>query len=212
MGKEKSILVVDDHRMVCEAIAALVETTGLYKKAIPAYTGEEALDILNREHIAIALVDARMPGLSGIDLAKLMEKDFPQVKVIGMTSFDDNETLVEMLQLNLDGVLLKRSTSGREIRTCLDEVSRGRKYVTGEIQQRIQKSQFGPARQPRTHFAKREIQVIRLLCKGRSSKQIAEILGLKISTIEDYRKAMLKNTNTSSTAGLVAFALRNGLL
>lgn len=212
MGKEKSILVVDDHRMVCEAIAALVETTGPCKKAIPAYTGEEALDILHREHIAIALVDARMPGLSGIALAKIMEKDFPQVKVIGMTSFDDEDTIQEMLQLNLAGILLKRSTTSNEINTCLKMIGDGKSYIADEVKQYVEGKQLYPARAPRTNFTDREMQVLNLLSEGQSSKLIAEHLDLKTSTIEDYRKGMLKKTETKSTAGLVAFAMRNGLL
>jgi len=201
MNTGSNILVVDDHRMVCDALVALVEKSGLCKKALAAYSGEEALDILHRERIAIALVDARMPGLSGIALVKTIEHDFPLVKIIGMTSYDDTETLHEMLQLKPAGILLKRSTNSSEISTCLEAVRNGKNYFTEEIQQRIQKIQLAPPRLPHTHFTKREIEVIKLLSEGLSSKLIAEQLELKPSTIEDYRKGMLRKTNTQSTAG-----------
>ncbi|HRJ31414.1 MAG TPA: response regulator transcription factor [Cyclobacteriaceae bacterium] len=211
-NKSLLVLVVDDHRMVCEALVALVEKTGLCKKALPAYRGEEALSILQQERIAIALVDIRMPGLSGSNLVKRIEREHPTVKIVGMTSFDDEDTIQEMLQLNLAGILLKRSTTRSEINTCLEKVSEGKTYVTDELKKHVQVKQLHPARAPRTNFTGREMQVLTLLSEGHSSKLIAEHLNLKASTIEDYRKGMLKKTKTKSTAGLVAFAMRNGLL
>ncbi|MBX2958149.1 MAG: response regulator transcription factor, partial [Cyclobacteriaceae bacterium] len=175
MNKSTTVLVVDDHRMVCDALVALVEKTGVCKKAYSAYSGEDALDILHRERISIALVDARMPGLSGIALAKIMEHDFPLIKIIGMTSYDDTETLHEILQLNPAGILLKRSTNSSEISACLKAVRDGKNYFTEAIQQRIQKVQLAPARL-RTHFTNREIEVLKLLSEGQSSKLIAEHL------------------------------------
>ncbi|MBX2968733.1 MAG: response regulator transcription factor [Cyclobacteriaceae bacterium] len=212
MNKSNAILVVDDHSMVCDALVALVEKTGLCKKAMPAYSGEEALGILKQERISIALVDIRMPGLSGSNLVKRIEHEHPTVKIVGMTSFDDEETMQEMLQLNLAGILLKRSTTSREINACLEMVSAGKSYFTDELKQLVQVKQLHPSRAPRTNFTYREMQVLNLLSEGQSSKLIAEHLNLKASTIEDYRKGMLKKTSTKSTAGLVAFAMRNGLL
>lgn len=210
--KSTLVLVVDDHRMVCDALVALIEKTGLCRKALPAYSGEEGLSILKQEHIAIALVDIRMPGLSGSALVKIIEQEHPKVKVVGMTSFDDEDTIQEMLQLNLAGILLKRSTTSREINECLEMLSVGKSYFTDELKQLVQVKQLHPARAPRTNFTDREMQVLNLLSEGQSSKLIAEHLDLKTSTIEDYRKGMLKKTDTKSTAGLVAFAMRNGLL
>lgn len=210
--KSTLVLVVDDHRMVCDALVALIEKTGLCRKALPAYSGEEGLSILKQEHIAIALVDIRMPGLSGSELVRIIEEEYPTVKVVGMTSFDDEETIQEMLQLNLAGILLKRSTTNREIITCLKMVSEGKVYLADGVRQFIESKQLNPIRVPRTNFTQREMEVLSLLSEGQSSKLIAEQLNLKPSTIEDYRKGMLKKTSTKSTAGLVAFALRNGLL
>lgn len=212
MNKSTTVLVVDDHRMVCDALVALVEKTGVCKKALPAYSGEEALRILEQHRIAIALVDIRLPGLSGSDLIKTIKQEYPNVKVIGMTSYDDEETVQEMLLLNLTGILLKRSTTSSEIIACLQAAHEGKNYFSEAIQERIQKVQLASARLPRTYFTKREMEVLKLLSEGQSSKLIAKHLKLKPSTIEDYRKGMLKKTNTKSTAGLVAFALRNGLL
>lgn len=198
--------------MVCDALLALVEKKGQSKRALPAYSGKEALNILNQERITIALVDIRMPGLSGSELVKLIQKEHPKVKVVGMTSFDDEETIQEMLQLNLAGILLKRSATSTQINTCLKTVSEGKAYMAEEVRQFIERKLLKPAHALRTHFTQREMQVLKLLSEGQSSKLIAKNLNLKPSTIEDYRKVMLRKTSTESTAGLVAFAMRNGLL
>lgn len=86
MKEKDAILVVDDHHMVCDALVALIERTGLSKKTLSAYGGKEALSILQREHINIILVDIRMPGFSGNELVKRIELEFPKVKIVGMMS------------------------------------------------------------------------------------------------------------------------------
>jgi DNA-binding NarL/FixJ family response regulator len=210
-GLQQRFLVVDDHAMVCTAIAALIEKSMNSPKVFTAFNAAEALAIIKHHRIEAALIDARMPGISGLALAATILKEHPSTKVIGMTSFDEDDTVIEMLRAGLHGILLKRNTAGPEIEQCLTEVLAGKNYYTPEIKIRLAQNGYDLLK-PGVRFSKRESEILNLICQGQSTKQIAERLQLKDTTVEDYRKEMLKKANAQNTAELVAFALRNGLL
>lgn len=206
-----NILVVDDHKAVCQGIASLIgglETTG---KAFTAFNCTEAMQIVKAHKVDVALIDARMPQPCGIELAEKLLHKYPSVKIIGMTSFDEDETIIEMLQTGMPAILLKRNTDRNEINYCLQEVLAGRKYYTPEIQNRLNANEYSLAK-PIRRFTRREQEILQLICFGEPSKRIAQQLKLKESTIESYRKEMLKKSATKNTAQLVSYALRNGLV
>lgn len=204
-------LVVDDHKMVCEAIVALVEKSGLVDKVHLAFSGEQALEILKLKRIRVALIDARMPGISGLDLFKIISIEYNSMSVIGMTSFED-DTVMDMLRAPIQGILLKSNTNGAEIALCLSEILSGRTYFTPEVQAKINSGQYNLLQRSRTILTKREQEILVYISQGNSAKEIAEKLGLKVTTVEDYRKAMLRKTKTTNVAELMAFSHRNGLL
>ncbi len=204
------ILVVDDHVMTCDGIAALVEKqTSCAVTA--AYSSTAALDILNKKRIHIAFIDARMPGMSGIDLIQLLRKENTTTKLVAMTSFDEDDTLLELLRTGVNGILLKRSASGIEIKQCLDAIVNGNNFYSTDIQTRLQRGEFNLVKET-IRFTRRDVELITLLAKGYATKQVAEALSLKENTIEDYRKELLKKTNSKNSTELVSYALRNGLI
>jgi DNA-binding NarL/FixJ family response regulator len=152
-----------------------------------------------------------MPGMSGPELAQVVLQDFHAVRVIGMTSFED-DTVMDMLRAPVHGMLLKANTNGEEVSQCLFEVLHGFTYYTPEIQTKINSGQYKLHQRSRTLLTKRDQEILVCMSEGKSAKEIAEKLGLKVTTIEDYRKAMLRKTQTSNSAELMAFAHRNGLL
>ncbi|GHN00448.1 DNA-binding response regulator [Cytophagales bacterium WSM2-2] len=210
MKKTVQALVVDDYKAVCEGLAALVEKTGLFDKVFVAFTGEQALEILKTKWIHLAMVDARMPGLSGIDLIKLKHKMYPSLKVVAMTSFDEEATLKEIWLAKVNGILLKRSTDANEIKECLQQVSEGERYFSHEIRDMIRG--FNPIDEATPSLTTREKEILRLVCVGNSTKEIAAHYKLSVSTVEDYRKEMLRKTKSKNTPELVAYAHRNGLV
>lgn len=210
-GLKCSVLVVDDHVLVCEAIAALVEKSDTIHKVFTAFSATQATAIVQANRIQVALIDARMPKTSGIELATQLLTEYPALKIVGMTSFDEDDTVAEMLHAGVHGVLLKRSTNGQEINQCLHEVLAGKNYFAAEVKEKLTQNWYNLSKQA-LRFTRRERELLTLMCGGQSTKQIAETLSLQPSTIEDYRKALLKKTATKNTAELVALVLRNGLL
>lgn len=211
MGLLQRVLIVDDHAFVCESMAALFEKSALVEKVFTAHHAAKALELINSHRIHTAFIDARMPEVSGISLAKTILKEHLSVKVICMTSYDEDDTVIEMLGCSPHGILFKRNTSLAEIDVCLQEVQNGKIFYTPEVQKRLSQNGYDLRKTP-VQFSKRETEILHLICKGQSTKQIAIALQLQESTIEDYRKIMLQKSGTKNTAELVSFAHRNGLV
>jgi len=205
-----AVLVVYDHSMVGELMAAALQDWNQIKSVSCSTSAEDALHRVRQHPPDIAFIDARMPGMSGFELIKQLKSGFPRMRLVGMTSFEEDETLAEMLQIGVHGLLLKRSTSRQEIRLCLEGVMAGRNYFSALVTQRITASP--KLLQPPPHLSSRELQILQLICQGYSTKQIADHVQLKEMTVDDYRKKMLSKTHTKNTAELVAFAHRNGLV
>ena len=148
------VLVVDDHKLVCQAIAALVEKSGHARKVHIALSGAEALEILKTKHIKVVLVDVRMPGMSGLELAKIILHEHQAVRVIGMTSFED-DTVMDMLRAPVHGMLLKGNTNGEEISKCLFEVLNERTYYAPDVQAKINGGGYNLKQPSRTTLTKR---------------------------------------------------------
>jgi DNA-binding NarL/FixJ family response regulator len=211
VGIQQRILVVDDHISTCEGLAALILQHEPTAKLFIAHHAQAALEIIHQHRIDAALIDARMPSMSGLELMLLLKQDYPSLKLIGMTSFDEDETIAALLRTGATGILLKRSMSGKEIIYCLQEVLAGRTYYTPEVQTRLAHHGYTFIKSA-IRLSKRYQEMLRLLCEGLSTKQVADRLQLSESTIEAYRKEMLRKSNCKNTAELIAFALRNGLL
>ncbi|MDZ7650685.1 MAG: response regulator [Cytophagales bacterium] len=107
------VLVVDDFVSVCDGLAAMIEKSEHVSKVFTAYHAAKALEIVKQEKIHAALIDARMPTVNGIELIRMLQKEYSSIKLIGMTSFDDDDTVVEVLRMGVPGFLLKRSADSK---------------------------------------------------------------------------------------------------
>ena len=202
-------MVADDHKSVCEGLAALVEKTGLFDKVFAAFTVEQALEIFKTQWIHVALIDARMPGMGGIELIKLKHQLFPSMKAVCITSFDEEDTLKEIWSTQVNGILLKRSTDANEIKECLQQVVNGGQYFSPEIREMVDNFRLAESKPLLTP---REKEILHRICIGQSSKEIAIYFKLSVTTVEDYRKSMLKKAKVKNTPELVDYAHRNGLI
>ena len=206
------MVVADDSKMFCESFAALLEKLPNIHHVYKAYDGQETLDLFRKYHIDVAILDVRMPVMDGLEAAEVILKDYPATKIIGMTSFDEETTLLDLLHVGVHGILLKRSANMAEVSLAIAEVINGRNYFNAEIRELIDRNINRLKETSRSKFTPRELEVLYLTCRGLAAKEIAEALTLNTATIEDYRKEMLRKTKTKNVAELVTFAHRNGLL
>lgn len=134
MGSFIRVIVVDDHVLIAQGLAALMKSLNPSVAARVASSGHEALQFVASSSFSIAFVDARMPGLSGIDLIKTLRKEHPALKLVGMTSYAQRETITELLQTGVDGLLLKGNANADELKVCLESVLAGSTFISTEAQ------------------------------------------------------------------------------
>ena len=206
------MVVADDHKLVCVSLGALLKTIPFVNQVHLAHNGKEALAIVRQHPIDVALLDVRMPVVDGLQAAEYILREHPSTKVISMTMFSKDDTLLDLFRLGVHGILLKENADFTHLTLAITEVVAGRKYYNKDVLQMIEQNIHQLKEPSRTHFTLRELDVLRHTCNGKAAKEIAEALTLNTTTVEDYRKEMLRKTQTRNVAELVDFAHRNGLL
>jgi len=205
------VLVVDNESLISEMFAELLRLKNTNYKTYVANTAAQAFAILSLHRIDVAVVDARMPQTSGIELLNIIKIKHPQVKRIGMTGFGKAQTMHELMNTKPHGLLLKSSLETSELQHCIDSVLGGNIYIQAAAQGVLDQKEVTNA-VPALQFTKRELELIELLSIGKSSKEIADLLALSLVTIEGYRKDMLQKANCKNSAQLITLALENGLI
>jgi DNA-binding NarL/FixJ family response regulator len=211
-GKKIDVVVADDSKMFCESLAALLEKVPAVGRVYVAYNGKEAIEVVRKYAVHVALLDVRMPVMDGLQAAEHILKEHALTHVIGMTSFDEEATLLDLLRVGVHGILLKRSANLTELSAAISEVTRGGKYFNEEIRHIVDQNIHRLKVSSRTRLSHRELDILRLTCSGKVAKEIAVALDLSTGSVENYRKELLRKTNTKNVAELVNFAHRNGLL
>src|SRR6478735_3322868 len=207
--KKITVVVADDSKMFCESLAALVEKVPNVQKVYMAYDGKQAVDLVREHQADLVLLDVRMPVMDGLQAAEMILKEHASTNVIGMTTFDEEATLIDLLRAGVHGILLKRSANRAELTVAINEVIKGGNYYHEEIRHVVDKNIHRLNVSPRTRLTPRELEILRFTCSGKVAKEIAAALGLSTGSVENYRKELLRKTNTKNVAELVTFAHRN---
>jgi len=204
------ILLADDHVLIREGIRATLEANG-FTVVGEASEGREAIRLVGELTPDIAVLDIGMPGLNGVDAARIALKDSPQLKVILLTVHTENEYVDEALRAGVCGYVLKKQATSDLIR-AIHEVSNGNIYLSPGISRAvIETFRSGSQLAARTLTA-REREVLQLIAEGRTTKEIGSVLGISVKTAETHRSRVMDKLEIRDTAGLVRYAIRIGLI
>ncbi len=209
-GKSRPrVLIADDHAIFAEALRVLLEKT--YTVVGIVADGRTLVSEAARLKPDIAIVDVRMPLLNGLDAARRVREQTPNVKLVFLTMTDDRNLAAAAMELGRIGFVLKHSAA-RELLTAIEHVLRDEFYVTPRL-----RSEDWVERRTRVHqFSKeltdRQCDVVQLFAEGLPIKQIAGYLNLSEKTIEFHKHNIMQSFNLKSNADLVLFALKRGLI
>ncbi len=204
------VVIVDDHALVREGTRQILEMAPDLDVVGVAGSAEEALEILAHQPADVALVDINLPGLSGLDLAREAARRWPSVHVLILSAFDEHAYVTEALELGVSGYLLK-TTSGRELVDAVRAVADGIFVLDRAVSQRlIRRRRRGP--ETLTALTRRETDVLELLARGRSNKQIAASLSLGLRTVESHVSNLLGKLGVNSRTEAVTYALNHRLV
>lgn len=214
VGVSHSVLLVDDHKILRDGIRSILSRHPEFTVVGDAATGTEAVQECKHMLPDIVLMDIGLPGMNGIEATVEVLRHCPGVRVIILSMYDDEQLVVNAIQSGASAFVLK-SASDSSLLVALQTVAGGGSYFSPQVSDRIlDRIRNGEQkRKPSTldELSPRELQVLRLVAQGRSSKEIAEMLILGLQTVRSYRKTMMKKLNINNIAGLTQFALAAGL-
>lgn len=162
-------------------------------------------------HPDIAVIDISMPTLNGIDAARELRRSCPKTKVILLTQHEEEQYLHEALQSGVRGYVLK-SQAANDLVHAIQQVSRGGFYLSPGVSQAVIEAYRSRAERPSDPLSTRERQVLQLIAEGKSTKDVASLLGISTKTAESHRSRLMKKLDIHETASLVRYAVRRGLI
>lgn len=213
MKKNKiHIAIVDDHQIIIDGLVALLKNHPNLKIVTSANSGEEILQLIPKFEIDILLTDVMMPVMSGYELAKLVSRQYPGIKIIALSMSGQGQVVHDMIEdADISGYLLKQ-TNATELAAAIEKVYEGGLYFHPEVLQELEKLSNQKKEVSKVNITNREKQLIALIENEYSNKQIAEELNISLLTVETHRKNILRKTGTSNVLSLVKWAYENGVL
>ena len=222
MTKPVRVLLVENHGLVRAGVAGLLRNLPNVEVVAQAADGYEALSLIRESRPTLVLTDIAMPNLNGMEMLARITKDYPGVRVLMMSMYTDEEHVRHALRLGAAGFLSKDSTPA-ELTRAIEVVSQGNVYLSPKITSillndylpRLQGERTKPAsqeREPLTHLTPRQREILQLVAEGRSTKDIAILLKMKVKTVEVHRARLMKRLDIHDTAGLVRYAVRYGIV
>jgi DNA-binding NarL/FixJ family response regulator len=204
------IILADDHALVRQGIRSLLEREGLQVVA-EASDGREA--IRHAEALApdIVVMDIGMPTLNGMEAARELARTCPKVKPILLTQHDEPQYVSAALSAGVKGYILKSQISSDLIH-AIQQVLRGHVYLSPGISSAVMAAYNSKTGIPADPLTSRERQVLQLIAEGKSTKDVAALLGVSVKTAESHRSRLMQKLDIHETASLVRYAVKHGLV
>ncbi len=218
--KEKiQVHIADDHKILIEGIVAVINTEDDIEIEGYSLNGKEVIDWAENHSADILILDINMPIYDGIEVLKFFKIKKINQKVIILSSYEDVKLVQEMINLGANGFLSKDS-AGQHIVEAIRTVHEGEQYFSDTIKNNLLKLYTGknvrPGQRPQSTIANsltdRETEVLKLISQEYSSPEIAQILNISQSTVDTYRKSLLKKTNVKNAVGLAMYAVKNKII
>jgi two-component system response regulator NreC len=204
------LMLADDHELVRQGLKSLLERQG-FQVACEASDGQAALHLAAKDKLDVAIMDISMPVMNGLDAAREMAKLSPKTKVILLTQHDEDHYVTEALRSGVRGYVLK-SQAAEDLVHAIREACQGSVYLSPSISRTVVEAYLSKTYAPAETLSGRERQVLQLIGEGKSTKDVAQQLGISVKTAESHRARLMKKLDIHETASLVRYAIRRGLI
>ena len=219
MRRKTRIAIADDELLFRQGLKAILKAETNFKIVFDAENGNDLLVKLRsaktKPHVIIT--DLKMPELNGVELAKVLTKEFPKIKIIALTSYFSKPFILNMISIGAVAYLAKNSTPKLMIKTINEVDDKGFFYDEKVLkfikqEEKIKRKKPIKSKFDATFFTSRELEVLELLCRQFNSNDIAAKLDISRRTVETHRNNILLKTNSKNTAGLVIYSIKNKLI
>jgi two-component system NarL family response regulator len=207
MSKDKPIriLIADDHFVVRMGLAAVITTQSDMQVVAEAANGLQAVELFRQHLPDVTLMDLRMPQMQGVEAITAIRGEFPNGRFIVLTTYDGDEDIYRALQAGARGYLLKDMV-GDSLLDAIRAVHSGQRRIPPEVANRLAERMF------RSELSAREMEVLRLIVKGKSNKEIASELGVAEGTVKIHINNILSKLGVSDRTQATTFALQHGII
>jgi DNA-binding NarL/FixJ family response regulator len=207
------VLIADDHGIVRSGLRLLLERQPDIEVIGEAADGAEAREIAVRERPDLAILDVRMPKLTGLQVTRELKKQAPEVSVLILSMHDDERYLFEALKAGASGYVLK-TQADTDLMEAIRAVERGEPFLTPAAQQALIKDvlERGRESENKEELTPREEEIVKLVAEAHTTRQIAEILHLSEKTVENHRANAMRKLGMRDRVELVRYAIRRGLI
>jgi len=209
------ILIADDHKVFREGLHLLLKQAAPHCSVLEASNGKEVLDLLNLNSVDVILMDVEMPVMNGIETTKALKKGtHAAVPVIALTMYNQLPNVLQVYDAGASGYLTKDSTV-KEILQAIERVTNGDEYFAAAIKtpfmKELLKRERSSSRSSQDQLTPREKEVLIMICEQHSTEDIARVLFVSPLTVNNHRRSILAKTGAKNVAGLVVYAVKNGL-
>ena len=217
MKQKTNVALVDDHVLLRNGLAGVVKTFGDFEVLFEANNGKHFIEQLGHNSVPeIILLDINMPEMDGFDTAVWLKKNHPDIRVLALSMYDNENAIIRMFKAGAKGYILK-DCDPQELRTALDSVVRKGYYysemVTGRLIHTINQLDEEESNiKQLVQLNDREIEFLKLACTEMTYKEIADKMFLSPRTIDGYRDTLFEKLNAKTRVGLVMYAIRNGIV
>lgn len=210
------VLLADDHTIFREGVRVLLEKYPDMEVVGEAVDGRDAIDKCRQLHPDVVLMDVAMPGLGGLEATLEIKSQYPNMKIVVVTQYDDQEYVYRFLKAGASGYVLKRAAS-TDVVTAIRAAYRGGSFLHPDVAPAVihgylKKDQEEWGKDPYELLTDREKQVLKMLAEGLSNKQIADILCVSVKTVMGHRAHIMEKLKLHSRTELVKFAIRKNLI
>ncbi len=207
-----NIAIVDDHQIVIDGIKSLLEDQPGFRIVACTTSPQHMLELLNSQPVDILLTDIMMPEMNGQELAKKVRKQFPGIKILALSMSGQGDIVSEMINdADIAGYVLK-NIGKEELTTAIEKIAAGGIYFSDQVLDELERFSNSRREKEEAHLTQREVEIIGLIEKEMSNKEIADTLFISERTVETHRKNIFRKTKTNSVIGLVKYAYEHKLI
>ena len=214
-NKKIQVAIADDHTLLRKALAGLISSFENYTVLFEAGNGTEVKANITKHLIPdIVLLDVNMPGMDGYETVRWLYMNYPQIKVLALSMYSDEKTIIKMLRLGAKGYILK-NIDPEELKSALDSVMKKdfylSEYISGKIISGLHKGAANPDDQ-QVVLTDREKEFLQLICSDMTYKDIAAKMFVSTRTVDDYRNALFEKLKVRTRVSLAMYAIKHGLV
>ena len=210
------IAIADDSSIFRDGLKVGLARDDNFELVLEAASGEELVAGIDRIPTDVVLMDLKMPGMDGMEATKVIRRQWDQVKVLAVTMYDDEKFVIHLMENGANGYLLKNADSA-EIRRAIYCVFESGYYFNDLVNKALLKklvikANLTPTFRPDIDLSERELQVLHLICEEKTNVEIGAMIFLSSRSVEGIRQRLIEKVGARNTAGLVLFAVKNGIV